>query len=132
MIRNMTVVLIMALPVLVTADINRLDANLDLERPDTRTWCLRTQQPEFVPMSATLPVWEGVFIPGAAGRSQGRTPCPSAAPEHVTRRLAQPDCRNTTIRPALWPFAPRADEKKTAAREPRPERTRIPAAEPAN
>jgi len=113
------VLLILAFPVLVAADINRLSLHPDLERPDALFWSVRRPEPGLTTIAPVLPTWEGACTPSATGSGQSRAACPAVAPQHVTRCLPQPDCRNDGNAPTLWPYAPRTDEQKTAAEEPR-------------
>jgi len=125
------VVLILALPALVTADINRLKLSPDLEKPDALAWIARRPEPGLTAMLPLLPVWEGGGAPVAADR-ESPIACPGAAPEHVARYLSQPDCRTHVNAPALWLHAPRTDEQKTVAKEPAPEQVQIQDKHPAN
>ena len=131
MTKLVAVVLILALPDLVTADINRLKLNPDLEKPDALAWIVRRPEPRLTTMHAPLPVWESAGVPVTADR-ESPIACPSTAPEHVARCLSQPDCRNHVNAPALWLHAPRTDEQKTVAKEPAPEQVQVQDKHPAN
>jgi len=114
------IVLILALPALVLADINRLRPSPDLERPDALPWNMRMQRPELAVVPSALPAWASTYMSSPAERSSNRVPCPCPASQHLSLCLSQPDCLNHANAPILWPHAPRADEQKTAAKEPRP------------
>ena len=130
--KALSVVLILAFPALVAADINRLNPNPDLERPDARTWQLRPHESGLVLPSSPLPVWKGAFAPVTPGCGTGRVACPSSLPGHVAKRTVQPDNRTPVLAPILWPHSPRADEVRTVAREPRPGQARRGDTQPAN
>ena len=119
-----TIALILALPALVAADINRFNPDRDLERPDAVLWRVQRPEPGLTAITPVLPAWKGVGMPLVTG-CQSRVACPSTVPQHVTRCLPSPDCRNEVSAPILWPHAPRVDERKTVAMEPRPERDQI-------
>lgn len=118
------VALILALPALVAADINRLKPSPDLDRPDALPWNMRTRRPELRVAYPAQPSWASISRPNPV-RSKSVGPCHATAPQHVTRCLPQPDCRNDGNIPVLWPHAPRVDEQKTVAMEPRPDRGQI-------
>jgi hypothetical protein len=132
MIRGIILVLMLAFPALVAADINRLSASPGLERPDAITRVLRTQEPGLNLMPTTRPAWETAFGPPKPSCGEVRTPCPGTALVHLTRRDAQPDCRSAANGPVLWPHEPRADEQKTVLAEQRIKQTRAGNSKPAN
>ncbi len=125
MTKLIAVALILALPALVAADINRFNPTRDLERPDALPRSVQRPEPGLAVMVPVLPVWQGAGTPLATG-CQSRVACPSTVPQHVARCLSGPDCHNKASSPVLWPHAPRADEQKTAAKEPRQEQAQVP------
>lgn len=125
------VAIMLALPALVAADINRFNPDRDLERPDAVLWRVQRPEPGLTAMTPVLPVWKGAGVP-LVNVCQSRVACPSAAPQHVTRCLPSPDCRNNVSAPVLWPHAPRVDEVKTTAEERRLDRALAPDGKPAN
>jgi len=130
MTRQTAFALIVALPGLVTADIYRFRPSPDIARPDVLPWDMRIQKPEPIAMRSALPSWANTCTAGPAERSSNRLPCPSS--QHLSLCLSQPDCLNHANLPILWPHAPRVDEQKTVAKEPRPEQAQIQDKHPAN
>ncbi len=125
------VALVLALPALVAADINRFDPDRDLERADAVLWRVQRPEPGLTATTPVLPVWKGAGIPLVAG-CQSRVACPSTVPQHVTRCLSSPDCRNNVSAPVLWPHAPRVDEARTTAEERRLDNALAPDGRPAD
>ena len=126
------VALILALPALVTADINRLRPRMDAERPDAVCVNARRPEPQLAVMSPLLPVWDEACVSAAAGPGRTEMQCPASVPEHLTRRQSQPDCRNHVNAPVLWPHAPRTDEQRTVTNELRSEQARLQDRHPTN
>ena len=119
------IVLILALPALVAADINRVRLGPGPEQPDALRWNMRMQRPELTVVPSVQPAWASICTPNPTERSSYRVPCPCPAAQHLGLCLSQPDCLNHANAPILWPHAPRADEQKTAAKEPRPEQAQV-------
>jgi hypothetical protein len=124
------VALILGLPALVAADINRFNPRRDLERPDALRWNMRTQRPELNVAPSALPAWVSICRPNPAAHCKSQTPCP--VPQHLCRCLSQPDCLSHASAPVLWPHSPRADEQRTADKEPRPKQAQVQDKHPAN
>ena len=131
MMKLTAVVLMLMLPGLVAADINRLPLGRALEQSDAllRTTPILQQGMTITP--SILPMWAGPSVPVTCGCSRSRVACPASAPQHVTRCLQSPDCRETASAPILWPQAPRVEERKTAAKELSQERPRAQESQPA-
>jgi hypothetical protein len=109
--------LILALPALVTADINRSSLKPDRERPDALPWSVRRPQFGLTTIAPVPPAWNGACPSSATGSDRIQAACPAVTPQHVSRCLAQPDCRNDGNAPVLWPYAPRAHEERTSEKE---------------
>ena len=125
MTRRAAFALILALPGLATADFYRLRPSPDIVQPDALPWNMRIQRPEPMVLHKALPSWANNCTVSPAERSSNRVPCPCPASQHLSLCLSQPDCLNHANAPILWPHAPRADEQKTAAKEPRPEQAQV-------
>lgn len=123
---------ILTLPTLLVADINRFNPSRDLERPDAVIRRMQGQESGQTALSVRLSVWEGVCKPIDAGRRPSQMPCPPSVPPYLTRCQPQPDCSIHANAPVLWPHAPRVDEQKTAAKEPRTEQAQVPNNQPVN
>jgi len=132
MMKLNAVLLILALPALVTADVNRFRPSRGLEEPDALCWNMRTHRPERTVVTSVLPAWASICAPSPAERSSNQVTCPGPGSQYLSRRLSQPECANYVKMPVLWPHAPRADEQKTAAGEPRPKKAQAQDKQPAN
>ncbi len=131
MMKLTAVLLILSLPALVTADVNRLRPSRGLEEPDALCWNMQTHRPEPTAVPLVMPSWASIRMSNPTVTSRSSIQCPTSAPQHVTRRLSQPECASYVKAPVLWPHAPRADEQKTADREPRPKQTQAQDRQPA-
>ena len=131
MMKLTAVVLMLMLPGFVAADINRLPLGRDLEQSDALFRSRPKLELGLTMAPSVLPVWAGPSVPVTCGCSRSRVACPASAPQHVTRCLQSPDCRETASAPILWPQAPRVEERKTAAKELSQERPRAQDSRPA-
>ena len=118
------IVLILALPALVAADIDRLRPSPDFERPDALAWNTRTHEPELPMKPPVPPAWQGACASGPTGPGRSQIQRLVPVPEHVALCQSQPDCRSHVNAPALWPHAPRTDEQKTTDKERRQKQAR--------
>lgn len=132
MTRRAAFALILALPGLATADFYRLKPSPDIAQPDALPWNMRIQRPEPIALHSALPSWANTSTASPAERSSNRVPCACPASQHLSLCLSQPDCLKHANVPILWPHAPRVDEQKTVAKEPRPERAQVQDKHPAN
>jgi hypothetical protein len=130
--RIAAVAVILSIPALLTADINRFNPDRDLERPDALPRSVQRPDPGLTAMSIPLPVWEGVGKSIDAGRRPSQLPCPPSVPPYLTRCRPQPDCSGHANAPALWPHTPRVDERKTSDRERLLLKGRVQDSQPAN
>jgi hypothetical protein len=132
MTRRAAFALILALPGLATADFYRLRPSPDIVQPDALPWNMRIQRPEPMAVHNALPSSANNYTVSPAERSSNRVPSPCPAAQHLGLCLSQPDCLSHASAPVLWPHAPRADEQKTADKEPRPKQAQVPDNQPAN
>jgi hypothetical protein len=123
MTKLVAVALILVLPGLVAADINRLRPSPDLEQPDALPWNTRTHRPELTLVPSVSPAEASICMSDLAERNSNRIPCPCPASQVLSRCLSQPDCLNHANMPILLPHAPRADEQRTSEKELRLVRT---------
>jgi hypothetical protein len=124
------VALILALPALAAADINRLRLSPDPDRPDALLWNARRTQ--LSPAPVGLPAWAGPSMPLVPNCRKSQIAGPCTVPEYVTRCQREPGCPNRASAPMLWPKAPRTDEQKTATEELRVARGWVQNSRPAN
>jgi len=132
MTRLTTVILILVLPALVAAAVNRLQTSPGLERPDDLTWNMQRHEPGPVVMRQSPSAWDGVCLLRATGCCRSGVACLGPACQQVTRLQLQPDRREEANAPVLWPHAPRMDEQETVARELRAERVPAQGPQPAD
>ncbi|GEM_PF-2136158 len=119
------VVVILALPVVVAADINRLRLSPDLERSDALIWKARRTELSLRAVPIGLSVWVGPSAPLVSRSSKSELRCQCSVPPHVTRCQCDPDRPDRTVMPVLWPHSPRTDERKTAAKERRQKQAQV-------
>jgi hypothetical protein len=111
------VLLALALPGLVAADMNRLRLSPDPAQPDALTWDMRTRRRVVAVAPSVLPAWASVSRPDPYERGNNRVSCPCPAAQRLSSCFEQPECRRRTSAPMLWPYSPRSDERKTRQEE---------------
>ena len=126
------VVVIMALPALVAADVNRLKPSPESDRPDALIWKARRTELSLRAVPVGLPVWAGPCAPLVSRSSKSELRYQCSVPQHVTRCQCDPDRPDRTGMPVLWPHFPCTDEQRTTADEQRRELTRVRGKHPAN
>jgi hypothetical protein len=113
------VVVILALPALVMADINRLKLSPDLDPPDALPWSARRTEPSLRAVPVGMPVWVAPSVPLVPRCCKNEVPGPCTAPQYVTRCQCKPDIADRAVAPILWPHSPRTDERNTLTKEQR-------------
>ncbi len=111
------VVVLLALPALVAADINRLKLSPDLDRADALPWNARRTEPNLMAWSVGLPVWAGPSVPLVSRFSKSEFRCPCTVPQHVVRCQCNPGRPDRTGVPVFRPHSARTRDDKTTAKE---------------
>lgn len=123
--RKTAAILVLALPAILTAGINRLNPSPDLVADDSRTWSL--PRAERLQLAAFFgPPQSAVSFPSSSPQpGLAATPCQATCPIRAEVRHSQPDVRSTCGVASGWLFALTVAEEKmaTAKTEPTPART---------
>jgi hypothetical protein len=111
------VLLVLALPGLVAADIDRLRLSPASEQPDALPWDIRTRRPVVAVAPSVLPAWASISRSDPCERGNNKVPCPCPAAQRLNSCFSQPECRAKVSAPILWLHSPRSDERKTLQEE---------------
>jgi hypothetical protein len=113
-------ILVLALPALMMAGVNRLNPNPDLVADDTRTWCLRRAERPQLATSFGPPQGAVAFAFSSPQLGLTSTPCQASCPTRAEVCHSQPDLRSACSGSSGWLFALTVAEENTATAKTEP------------